>query len=133
MKYVAALAIALVLNAGANLLIKAGMKPIHEAGGLMRGGVLAGLGSILSSRVLILGLLCFGMNAAFYMFALQSPALKISIAYPIMVGGGFAIIALVACFHPAFAEHLTAGQWFGVGLVFVGILLIATRGESASA
>ena len=74
----------------------------------------------------MVGLFCFGINAAFYMYALQSKDLKISVAYPIMVGGGYAVIALVARLHPALAESLSWGQIAGVGLVFVGIILIHT-------
>ncbi len=126
MKYLIALVIALVLNAIANLLMKAGIKPIYEAGGLLREGVVGGVKAVLTSGTLILGLFCFGVNAVFYMYALQSKALKISIAYPIMVGGGFALIAVVSRLHPAFSERLTRGQWLGVVLVLVGIVLIAS-------
>ena len=132
MKYVAALIIALVLNAGANLLMKAGMKPVHEAGGVLRDGVVAGVKTVLTSGTLMLGLFCFAVNAAFYMYALQSRALKISIAYPIMVGGGFALIAVVARLHPAFSEMLTWGQKLGILLVFLGIVLIASQTESSA-
>ena len=129
MKYLLALFIALVLNASANLLMKAGMKPIQEGGGVLRDGMVAGIKAVLSSGTLMLGLVFFGVNAAFYMYALQSKALKISIAYPIMVGGGFALIAIVARYHPFFAETLTWGQKLGVALVFLGIVLIAWQME----
>ena len=125
MKYLLALLIALVLNASANLLMKAGMKPIQEAGGVLRDGIVAGIKTVLTSGTLMLGLVFFGVNALFYMYALQSKALKISIAYRIMVGGGFALIAMVARYHPFFAETLTWGQKLGVALVFLGIVLIA--------
>ena len=129
MKYMLALFIALVLNASANLLMKAGMKPIQEGGGVLREGVVAGIKTVLTSGTLVLGLIFFGVNAAFYMYALQSKALKISIAYPIMVGGGFALIAIVARYHPFFAETLSWGQKLGVALVFLGIVLIAWQME----
>ena len=74
---------------------------------------------------------CFALNAVCYMYALQSPALKISLAYPIMVGGGFALIALVARFHPALKESLTMGQYVGVALVLAGVIVIAYQSESA--
>ena len=129
MKYLLALFIALVLNDSANLLMKAGMKPIHEGGGVLRDGMVAGIKTVLTSGTLMLGLVFFGVNAVFYMYALQSKALKISIAYPIMVGGGFALIAIVARYHPFFAETLTWGQRLGVALVILGIVLIAWQME----
>jgi len=132
MKYVVALMIALVLNASANLLMKGGMKSVAEAGGVLKNGLIAGVGTVLSSTTLLIGLICFALNAAFYMYALQSKALKISIAYPIMVGGGYALIAIVARLHPALAERLTWGQVCGVALVLIGIILIAVQTPSAA-
>ena len=133
MKYMAALLIALVLNATANLLMKVGMKSVHASGGILQNGIVAAGKTVLTSAPLIIGLTCFALNAAFYMYALQSRALKISIAYPIMVGGGFALIATIAYIHPTLAERLTWGQWLGVALVFLGIVLIAAQTNIAEA
>ena len=133
MNHLIALLIALVLNAGANLLMKVGMKSVEASGGLLQGGAVGAVKTILSSPVLIVGLACFALNAGFYMYALQSKMLKISIAYPIMVGGGFALIAVVARFHPALAERLSWGQVAGVGLVLAGIVLIASQADAAAA
>lgn len=130
MKYVAALTVALVLNASANLLLKVGAKEAQQSGGLFSAGIVGGLLSILRHPALILGLLCFGLNAILYMYALQSPSLKISVAYPVMVGGGYALIAIVASLHPALGETLTVGQKAGVAAVLLGIVLIAASGSS---
>lgn len=131
MKYVIALGVALVLNAGANLLMKAGMKTVYESGGILEDGAASAVWTIATSAPLVVGLTCFALNAVCYMYALQSPALKISLAYPVMVGGGYAIIALVARFHPALRESLTMGQYAGVALVLVGVILIASLSEPA--
>lgn len=133
MKYMLALSVALVLNAAANLLMKTGMKSVAESGGVLRGGVASAVTTVITSIPLMIGLACFALNAAFYMYALQSKALKISIAYPIMVGGGFALIAVVARVHPALAERLTWGQMAGVALVLIGIVLIATQVDAGTA
>ena len=129
MRYVLALLVALVLNAGANLLMKVGMKSVEAAGGLFKDGVGFALKTVFTSGPLLVGLTCFALNAGFYLYALQSKSLKISIAYPIMVGGGFVLIALIARLHPALAERLTLGQVVGVGLVLLGIVLIAAQQE----
>jgi multidrug transporter EmrE-like cation transporter len=71
------------------------------------------------------------LNAVFYMYALQSKSLRISLAYPIMFGGGFALIAVVARIHPALGERLTTGQVVGVLFVLVGVVLIAFQTEPA--
>jgi len=125
MKHVIALAAALLLNATANLLMKAGMNRVDAAGGLLRNGLPAAVRTVLLSPVLMIGLTCFALNATFYMFALQSPALKISLAYPVMVGGGYAIIATAAYF--ALGERMTPGQWVGVALILAGVFVVAFR------
>ncbi len=127
MKYILALLVALVLNAAANLLMKIGMKSVDSAGGLLRDGPFAAVKTIVTSTPLVVGLSCFALNAIFYMYALQSKSLKISIAYPIMVGGGFAVIALTARFHPALAERLNWAQFAGVCLILMGIVLVAAN------
>jgi len=132
MKYAIALFLALVLNAGANLLMKVGAKAAAEGGGLLAGGPVGMVRTILQSPALVVGLLCFALNAVFYMYALQSKSLKISVAYPIMVGGGYALIAIGARLHPALAERLQWGQIIGVVLILTGIVLVAAQmGESA--
>jgi len=131
MRYVIALLIALVFNAGANVLMKIGMKTVAASGGLLKDGPVSALRTILTSATLLAGLTLFIFNAAFYMYALQSKDLKISLAYPIMVGGGFALIAVVARIHPTLAERLTAGQIMGVVFVLIGIALIAFQTEPA--
>ncbi len=127
MKYIVALVIALVLNASANLLMKLGMKAVQASGGVLKDGPLGAAIIVLTTPTLIIGLACFGLNAVFYMYALQSDTLKISIAYPIMVGGGFALIAIIARLHPALAERLSNGQLLGIALVLVGVIVIATQ------
>ena len=129
MKYVASLMMALVLNACANLLMKVGMKAPHEAGGILRDGPAGAVRTVLTSTTLLIGLLCFALNAAFYMYALQSRALKISLAYPVMVGGGYAIIALVGYY--VLGERLTPVQKIGVALILGGVLLVAGQTKNA--
>ncbi|MGB0714853.1 MAG: hypothetical protein ACPGXK_03190 [Phycisphaerae bacterium] len=129
MKYVIALVLALSLNAAANLLMKTGAQALAARGGLLADGPAAAVGKILTTPALLIGLICFGLNAGFYMFALQSKQLKISIAYPIMVGGGFAVIAVLAYVLPHMKERLTSIQWGGVVLVLAGIMIIATQSD----
>jgi multidrug transporter EmrE-like cation transporter len=132
MNHVIALGLALTLNAAANLMMKVGMSRVQESGGLLASGLPAGVKTVLASPILVGGLLCFALNAAFYMYALQSNQLKISLAYPIMVGGGYAIIATVA--YLLLGERMTVGQWMGVTLILAGVILVAARTvEPASA
>lgn len=125
MRYWIALLTAMCLNALANLLVKIGAKQLEAGGGMLSGGAAEGIRRFVSNPTILLGLIFFGTNVMLYIYALQGKSLKITVAYPIMVGGGFVIIALVARFHPVLAERLTVGQWSGIVLVLVGILLLA--------
>ncbi|MCH7703305.1 MAG: EamA family transporter [Planctomycetes bacterium] len=118
-----ALVCALILNASANLLIKFGMNKIDQAGGLLAGGAVAGLVRAAGSPQLIAGGFCFAANLVFYAYALQK--MKISVAYPIMVTAGFAIIVIVAGWQ--LGERLTVVQWTGVALILVGVSLVASH------
>jgi small multidrug resistance pump len=125
MQHWIALLAAMCLNAVANLSVKIGAKNLDAAGGMLGGGAGEGLRRFVGNPTILLGLFCFGTNVLLYIYALQGRSLKITVAYPIMVGGGFVIIALVARFHPVLAERLSAGQWAGVVLVMIGIMLLA--------
>ncbi|MBN2055376.1 EamA family transporter [bacterium] len=123
MKYFFALGLALLLNATANLLMKFGMKRIAESGGLFQHGATAGLWSIVTSPVLVAGMICFGLNLGAYMYALQN--LPISVAYPVMVTVGFAIIVIVAGIW--LGERLNLLQWAGVGAILLGVWMVASQ------
>ena len=126
MKYIVALVIALCLNAAANLLIKFGMRAIDlEFAGTgqspLSGGLWGLIQVLLRHWPLLLGLGCFALNVVFYSFALQK--LPVSVAYPVMVTTGFAIIVTVASLM--LGERLTSIQWVGVGAILIGVTLVA--------
>jgi multidrug transporter EmrE-like cation transporter len=124
LKYTIALLIALVLNASANLLIKFGMRSLGaELAGapLLDDGLIGMLRLLLRNWPLLLGLGCFALNVVFYAYALQR--MPISIAYPVMVATGFAIIVTVAGWK--LGESLTLAQWVGVAAILGGVALVA--------
>ncbi|MBN2196158.1 MAG: hypothetical protein JW751_25305 [Polyangiaceae bacterium] len=124
LKHAIALVIALLLNAAANLMIRFGMRAIDlELGGagLLDGGLGGALRLLFRHWILLVGLVCFASNIVFYSFALQK--LAISVAYPIMVVGGFAIIVIVA--GALMSERLTTIQWVGVAAILFGMTLVA--------
>ncbi len=122
MRYWIALLLALTLNATANLLMKVGAR--QAAGGTLKLDHGGGLVRLLQANwVLIVGLACFAINVIFYTYALSSKDMKISVAYPIMVSGGFAIIAVVAWRY--LGETLSAVQWGGIALILAGVFLVA--------
>ena len=124
-KYAIALVIALVLNASANLMIKFGMHAINTelaGAGVLSQGPVGAMKLVLRHWILLVGLGCFAANVVFYAFALQK--LQISVAYPIMVTVGFAIIAVVAGWK--LGESLSMVQWIGVGAILLGVTLVAS-------
>ena len=124
MKYAIALVVALVLNAAANLMIRFGMKAMDaqlDGAGILDGGVPGLIRLLLQNWILLVGLTCFALNVVFYAYALQK--LPISMAYPIMVTGGFVIIVTVAGL--ILKERLTMVQWVGVAAIMLGVTLVA--------
>jgi len=122
MRYTIALVTALLLNASANLAMKFGMRTVAREGGLLKHGLVGGIQTIVTSPVLMAGFILFALNAPLYMYALQK--YKVSIAYPVMVGCSFAIIAIIAAFS-GLGERLSVVQWIGVVLVFAGVTFVA--------
>ena len=128
MKYGVALIAALLLNAAANLMMKFGVRRLGGSGVSMDHGVAALAGAVLSNWVLILGLVLFASNVVLYTYALSG--VRISVAYPIMVSGGFAIISLVA--WRWLGETLTTGQWLGIAMILAGVFLVARNMQTAA-
>ena len=123
-KYIVALVVALLLNATANLMIKFGMRGMEAdlaGAGLMDGGVMGVIQLVLRNWILLVGLGCFAANVVFYAYALQK--MPISVAYPVMVTCGFAIIVIVAGF--ILHERLSLMQWVGVAAILIGVTLVA--------
>ncbi|UCD27470.1 MAG: EamA family transporter [Planctomycetota bacterium] len=121
MKYGIALTVALILNATANLLIKFGMKRFDSAGQAISQSITSALSALAGNWMLILGLFFFAINVLFYAYALKK--IDVSAAYPVMVGGGFAIIALVA--WKFLGESLSRLQLTGVLCILIGVWLVA--------
>lgn len=112
---------ALVLNASANVLIKySAMRSAPLAGELSGQLSTAQRLQGLLHPAFIIGLTLFALNVFAYQAALRS--LKLSMAYPIMVSGGYLII-LVASWL-LFHERLQAIQYAGVALIVAGIWLV---------
>jgi multidrug transporter EmrE-like cation transporter len=121
--YWMALGAALVMNATANLMMKFGMERYKASGVSLGQGAGAVVAALASNWVLLLGLGLFGANVVLYTFALKG--LPISVAYPIMVTLGFAIIVVVAGWR--LQERLSPVQWFGVALILGGVWLVGSR------
>jgi len=113
----ALLIFAILLNGCANLLMKVGVARWREhpdSGLLLR---------VAENPALLLGLGLFAANVLCYVAALSQ--LKLSVAYPVMVAGSLLVVVLSSSVW--LGESLGIGQWCGIALLLVGIVLVAGR------
>ncbi len=111
------LALALTLNATANILLKIG------AARLTIPGEAGFIGRLATNYPLLAGLILFALNVVFYVAALTR--LNLSVAYPVMVAGGIIIVVSVSVLF--LREAVTTSQLVGLALLVLGILLVAHR------
>lgn len=114
-----ALLFALVANATANILIKAGMSRLALDGV----GPVAIARQILTNGTVLGGIVLFGVNVLAYAYALNR--IPLSQAYPIMTSVGFMIVVSASVFF--FGESLDIYQVSGLLLILAGVILIASR------
>ncbi|MGB9772870.1 MAG: SMR family transporter [Bacteroidota bacterium] len=108
------LSISLLLNAGANISLKAGMKAVPNNGNLLH---VSTLQLLLQNPLILLGLLLFGVSFIGYSLVLSS--LNLSVAYPVMTGGGFVVVILASALF--FSEQISLLRILGIVLIAVGI------------
>lgn len=114
------------LAAVAQLTLKHGVNLVQGDagdGGLALSG--GSLKSLLASPVVWAGLALFGLSAVVWLFALSRAPL--SFAYP-FASLSYVLILLFGKF--VLHEQIPAAGWAGVGLIMVGIVLIAQAAPS---
>lgn len=120
--HLAALLLALVANAAANILIKAAAARTPEGAGA--------LAQVFDLRFLG-GLACFGLALVGYALALRR--FDLSLGYPVMTGGGLVLVTLVSAWW--FRETITPLRAIGILAILVGVVCIGAsmgRGPSAA-
>ena len=115
-----------LLNAVAQLLLKAGASsagPISLAAGsplLWRTAV-----GLAQHPAILGGLVCYAVSVIVWIVALSR--VEVSIAYP-MLSIGYVVNALLAWW--LFGEDLNAQRWLGIGVIVVGVVLVARSGSN---
>ena len=107
---------AILLNAVANILMKAGALKPEKANQLSDVFL-----NMIMNPVIIAGILCFGLGLAAYNYVLIRTDL--SVAYPIMTSVGYVVVIMASWFF--FNESLTAIQIIGILLIIAGVWMIA--------
>ena len=110
------LAVAVVFNGTANVLMKMGMQNApegHNPGDIIK--------HYLHSWPVIVGLALFALNVVAYTQALSK--ISLSVAYPVMVSlTGVIVIAGSAAI---FKEEISLIQWLGFVAIIVGVVCVA--------
>ena len=108
-----------LLNAGAQLLLKAGVTPL---GALSPS--LAELPALfwrgLSQWPILAGLACYGVSVGVWIIGLSR--VEVSLAYPLL-SLGYVVNAVLAWW--LFGEVLSATRWGGIVLILAGVWLIS--------
>jgi multidrug transporter EmrE-like cation transporter len=108
-----------LLNAGAQLLLKAGTNAIGVIT-LTRDNWMAMLWRMAHTGPFIVGVACYGVSLVVWIMGLSR--VPVSVAYPLL-SLGYIVNAIAA--HFLFGEAVSAVRWLGIGLVIVGVFLIA--------
>ena len=97
-----------LLNAGAQLLLKAGTNAAP-----------LGIGLAIEPHILG-GLACYGVSVIVWIVGLSK--IPVSVAYP-MLSVGYVVNAIAA--HYLFGEAVTVSRWLGIGFSVLGVRLVA--------
>jgi multidrug transporter EmrE-like cation transporter len=108
-----------LLNAAAQLLLKAGTNRIGEFGFTLGNAVPVGL-KVASNPFILGGLACYAVSVVVWIMALSR--VPVSVAYP-MLSIGYVVNAVAAWF--LFGESITAQKLVGIGFIIVGVWLVA--------
>lgn len=108
-----------LLNAVAQLLLKAGARAIAGVQfTLAHAGMLAE--RLAFNAPILAGLACYAVSVVVWVLALSR--VEVSIAYP-MLSIGYVINAIAAWM--LFSESLTAGKLAGIGIIILGVWMVA--------
>jgi multidrug transporter EmrE-like cation transporter len=110
---------ALLMNSLANVLIKIGAKfpaaPDVNSNFVQKFFIFLNLPTILA-------MVFFALNIFVYRKALEG--IQLSVAYPIMAGGGLFLVTLVSFMHPLLREKTNFIHIIGLVFIMLGIILV---------
>ena len=108
-----------LLNAGAQLLLKAGMSQIGHFEFTLANALPIGM-KIIGNPPIIMGLLLYVISVGVWLLVLSR--VQVSFAYP-MLSIGYIVNALAAYYF--FAEPLTSMRLLGIFVIIAGVYLVA--------
>ena len=108
-----------LLNAGAQLLLKAGVRPLGAIGDAP-GTLLPALATAFTRVPVLAGLACYVVSVAIWLIALSR--VDVSVAYP-MLSLGYVVNAIAAWW--LFGEAVGPARFAGILLILLGVLIVA--------
>jgi len=111
--------IGVLLNAVAQLALKASVQDTGVIE-LSTGNALPVAGQLMAEPWLWVGLSCYGVSVIVWILALSR--VDVSIAYP-MLSVGYVVNAFAA--YALFGEALTPGRLVGIGIIILGVTVLA--------
>ena len=108
-----------LLNAGAQLLLKAGTNTVGRFEFTLANAMPMGM-KLASQPPILIGIACYVVSVVVWILALSR--VQVSIAYP-MLSIGYVVNALLAWM--LFGEDLNAQRWIGIGFIVIGVYLVA--------
>ena len=113
------LLVGVLLNAGAQLLLKAGVRPLGAIGDAP-GTLLPSLVTAFTRVPVLAGLACYVVSVAIWLIALSR--VDVSVAYP-MLSLGYVVNAIAAWW--LFGEAVGPARFAGILLILLGVLIVA--------
>ena len=113
------LMLGVLLNAAAQLLLKAGTNRVGEFAFTVENVLPVG-SRLLQSPPILAGMACYAVSLVVWILALSR--VPVSVAYP-MLSVGYVVNALAAWW--LFGESITAQKLVGIGFIVVGVYLVA--------
>lgn len=108
-----------LLNAGAQLLLKAGVRPLGELG-IAPGTLVSDVARALMQLPVLGGLACYVLSVVLWLVALSR--VDVSLAYP-MLSLGYVVNAFAA--WALFGEAVGPLRFAGIALILLGVLVIS--------
>ena len=114
-----------LLNAVAQLLLKAGSGALAGIE-LRASNAMLIAGRLVLNAPIIGGLFCYAISVVVWILALSR--VEVSVAYP-MLSVGYVVNALAAWW--LFGENLSAARLVGIGIILIGVWLVARSAVQA--
>ena len=111
--------IGVLLNAGAQLLLKAGTNAVGQFA-FDRGNILPVGWQLATEPHIVGGIACYVISVAVWVLALSR--VEVSIAYP-MLSIGYVVNAMAAWY--LFGEAVTPMRLVGIGIIILGVFVVA--------